>query len=864
MKANEIRQQFLDFFQEKQHTLVPSSPVVPQDDPTLMFANAGMNQFKDIFTGKVKPSFPRATTAQKCIRAGGKHNDLDNVGLTTRHLTFFEMLGNFSFGDYFKERAIELAWELVVDRFGLPPDRLWVTVFHEDDEARDLWRRISGLPAKRVVGLGEKDNYWSMGDVGPCGPCSEILFDRGEEFGEDDVENGERFFEFWNLVFMQFEQSPGKEKVPLPRPSIDTGMGLERMAMILQDVPTVFELDSFQRIVDLVVEISGKPYSSGPEGIPHRVLSDHIRSLVFSLADGATPSNEGRGYVIRRILRRAALYGRKIYTEGTILHRLVGRVVEDMEDTYPEIRRNEDFIEQMIRSEEERFAENLDTGIDLFESLVGRLQGSGATSIPGDEVFRLYDTHGFPVDLVQRMADERSLEVDLEGFEGLMASQREKSRQSTKATTEAAAQTIEISDLPETRFLGYDGTQGDGEILAVARVDGEIHVVLSDSPFYGEAGGQIGDVGVIESTQFRLAVTDTQKQRGRLLHACHLVAGDSDSVKVGEVVSATVDADRRRRIERNHSATHLLHAALRQIAGTHVRQKGSLVSEARLRFDVTHFGSFTVDELREAEELVRQKILDDVPVETFETDYDDAVARGAMALFGEKYGDVVRVVRMGDFSMELCGGTHVARTAQIGPFVLLGEGSVASGVRRLEAVTAQDAESYHRDHSERLLELGALLKVAPDGVVDRVRKILTENKDLKNKAKEAVPVSGGGGDVRREQLGDVLFIGAVLPGVGGKQLRENYDRFKKESHRMIAVLIGESNGKLGILVAVSSELAKEGRDAREIFAPAGKILGAKGGGRPEMIQAGGKANSSKLVPALEAALEATKKQLGLA
>jgi len=860
MNANEIRATFLGYFEEKGHQVIASSPVVPHDDPTLLFANAGMNQFKDIFTGKVKPKVPRATTVQKCIRAGGKHNDLDNVGYTTRHLTFFEMLGNFSFGDYFKREAIALAWELVVDRFGLPPDRLWATVYHEDDEARKLWHEVTGLPKERIVGLGEKDNYWSMGDVGPCGPCSEILYDRGDAFGEADIENGERFFEFWNLVFMQFEQSPESGKQSLPHPSIDTGLGLERMAMVLQDVSTVFEIDSFKKLIRRVEEITGADYDTGPAGVPHRVLADHIRSLVFSFADGAEPSNEGRGYVLRRILRRAARYGRKIHSDGPILHLLVDDVVNEMGDSYPEIRNNAETIKTIVRREEERFGETLDVGIELFDGIVAGLRKKSERTISGTEAFKLYDTFGFPVDLVERMAAEIDFEVDLAGFEAEMSAQKERSRGASQfGGTVLAKPRVAIAELPETKFRGYDSTEAQGEVLAAERSDDQWYLVLSDSPFYGEAGGQVGDIGLIAAKQFCLTVEDTQKDQGRLIHTCRLVEGDPDTVRAGEVVDATVDSLRRRAIERNHSATHLLHAALRQLVGTHVRQKGSLVNDARLRFDVTHFNAFTPEELAEAEDIVREQVLNDTPVETFETDYDDAVARGAMALFGEKYGDVVRVVRMGDFSMELCGGTHVERTGQIGSFVLVNEGSVSSGVRRVEALTAAGAEKHHRENLATLTQLGGLLKVAPQGVVSRVEKIIAENRKLKSDAKKQGPVTTGG-DVIRKQIGDATFIGAVLEGVPGKELRERYDQFKKEEKKSIVVLLGTTD-KLGILTAVSSPLVKIGVDARAVFASMAEILGARGGGRPQLVQAGAVLDPSKLKPALDAALANVESQM---
>ncbi len=852
MNAQEIRTTFLEFFTENDHRLVSSSPVVPQDDPTLLFANAGMNQFKGIFTGEVKPEFPRATTVQKCIRAGGKHNDLDNVGYTSRHLTFFEMLGNFSFGDYFKEDAIRLAWKLVVETFELPTDRLIATVFHEDEEARELWQKISGLPRDRIVGLGEKDNYWSMGDVGPCGPCSEILFDRGDDFGEADLENGERFFEIWNLVFMQFEQTAGGDKIPLPRPSIDTGMGLERIAMVLQDARSVFEIDLLRRIIARVEELTGAAFGDGEAGVPHRVLADHIRTLVFALADGAHPSNEGRGYVLRRILRRAARYARKIHDGGPILHDLVGVVLDEMGDAYPEIRRQEEFVVQMIRSEEERFGQTLDHGIELFDETVAQLEASGGKVISGADVFRLYDTFGFPVDLVEVMADEKGLSVDLAEFERRMAAQKEQSQGSSKFSARSEARSLDLAAFAETEFCGYDETATEAEVLGCSGDADALSVVLSRTPFYGESGGQVGDAGRIRAGDFELEVLDTKKERGRFIHECRLASGDLAALQAGSAVEAEVDSERRASIARNHSATHLLHAALREVAGTHVRQKGSLVGPSRLRFDVTHFAAFTAEETSAAEELVREQILADTPVEIFETDYDDAVARGAIALFGEKYGDRVRVVRMGDFSMELCGGTHVASTGQIGPFVVIGEASVSSGVRRLEALTAEGTEAYHRGHYETLLQLARLLKVAPDAVTARVERLLSEQRELRDKLKRQA-ASSSGAAVNRDRVGDALVVSGILDDAGGKELRERYDAFKGESERVVAVLIGTAGGKLGVLVGVSRALVDAGVDARKIFGSMSEALGARGGGRPELVQAGGSLDGAKLEPALEAA-----------
>jgi len=868
MKTREIRKSFLDFFEERGHTPVSSSSVIPHGDRTLLFTNAGMNQFKDIFTGRQKATFPRATTAQKCIRAGGKHNDLDNVGYTTRHLTFFEMLGNFSFGDYFKKEAIRLSWELVTERFEISPDRIWITVYREDAEARDLWRDVTGIAPDRIVGLGAKDNYWSMGEIGPCGPCSEILLDRGEAFGAADIENGERFFEFWNLVFMQFDQKADGTKAPLPRPSIDTGMGLERMAMVLQGVDSVFETDMFQGLIRRVEQITGGRYDPGPEGVPYRVIADHMRSLVFALADGAEPSNEGRGYVLRRILRRAARYGRKIYTKGPLLHLLVDDIVGEMGDAYPEIRERREYITRLVQNEEERFGETLESGIQRFDNVVAKLRRQGTKTLPGAEVFKLYDTFGFPVDLVERMSDEIGFGVDLEGFEKLMREQRTRSRGTGKFSSQAASgEDLAVETLPETEFVGYESKETGAEIQASAEQDGIWRVVLSRTPFYGEGGGQVGDNGRIQGSDFLLTVEDTRKDRGRYVHYCRLQDGDPERIRGGAVVNAAIDENRRDAIERNHTATHLLHAALRRVVGTHVHQKGSLVEPARLRFDVTHFSGFTADELLRVEGMVRERVLSNVPVETFETDYEDAVKRGAMALFGEKYGDRVRVVKIGDFSVELCGGTHVDRTGDIGGFLVASEGSVSAGVRRLESLTAAGADDLHRRNQGIVAELSRILKVAPDGLIDRLQRVLEENRGRKAKPQSEgspAPAAQDSG-VRRENIGKVLFLTASYPGAAdkgaaGKTLRDAYDRFKKEADELVAALFTPGDGKLQVLVAVSAPLVQKGVDAREIFKAGAKPIGAKGGGRPQMVQAGG-TDPGGIAAAVEEMLSALRRKV---
>ena len=832
MKTSEVRDRFLDYFRQRDHVVLPSSPSIPHGDKTLLFTNAGMVQFKDVFTGREERVHPRAATVQKCVRAGGKHNDLDNVGYTSRHLTLFEMLGNFSFGDYFKEEAISFAWELITEGYGLDPDALWATVFREDDEAWELWKKISGLPDERIVRLGEKDNYWSMGDVGPCGPCSEILLDRGDAFGEADVENGERFFEIWNLVFMQFSQSADGEKTPLPRPSIDTGMGLERMAMVLQGVDTVYETDVLRGLISEVESITGVEYDPGEKGVPHRVLADHIRSLAFCLADGAEISNEGRGYVLRRILRRAARYGRKLQEEGSILHRLVGPVVESMGDAYPELLENQEFITHLIRSEEDRFGKTLGRGIELFEDEISVMKESGAKTISGDKMYLLWDSYGFPADLTQRMAEEAGFGVDMERFEECMNEQRERSRQASDFSV-----TTSFDSLPATEFVGYESLRCGAELQAAEEADGTLQVVLSHSPFYGESGGQVGDRGVISGDDFRLAVEDTQRDGGRMVHICRLLEGELGDVGTGSAVEAEVDDSTRQATERNHSATHLLHAALREVLGTHVHQKGSLVDPSRLRFDVTHFSGIEGQELQQAQELVNEQVRANLPVEIAEMDKDEAIEEGAMAFFGEKYGDRVRVVRMGDFSIELCGGTHVSRTGDIGFFTLTGEGSVSAGVRRVEALTANDAEAWFDGRVRLVDDLSKLLKVSSDLVGERISRLLEENRELKTRG--AAPAPAAGGELDKKKIGDLLFASGIFAGLDGKGLRDCFDRVKKESDKVIAVLLAPGEGKVQALVAVTPSLTKEGWKAGDIFQAGAEHIEARGGGRPEMVQAGG-------------------------
>ncbi len=886
--AAEIRRRFLEYFASRGHRTVPSSSVIPHGDRTLLFTNAGMNQFKDVFLGREKREYTRAASSQKCIRAGGKHNDLDNVGYTARHLTFFEMLGNFSFGDYFKKDAIEYGWGLLTGApssgvpspvvptpggFGLDPARLWITVYKDDDEARAIWRDKIGVKPERILGLGEKDNYWSMGDVGPCGPCSEIHVDRGAKYacgpncgiGRCDCD---RFFEIWNLVFMQFDQTPDGKK-PLPRPSIDTGMGLERIAMVLQGVESVYETDLLRGIIRRVEELTGVAYDPGPAGVPHRVLADHIRSLVFAFSDGAEPSNEGRGYVLRRILRRAARYGRKLKAAGQLLLTpLAGAVVAAMGDDFPELKSRAPYVSALIAAEEERFDRTLDEGIERFDRVVEHLKKRGEKSIPGAEVFFLYDTCGFPVDLVGRMAEEIGFAVDTAGYESEMERQRERSRAGQKFKA-ASAGRLDLLEYPETRFVGYELTRSDAEVLGAVRQGEDWDLILSATPFYGESGGQVGDTGLIRGDDFVLRVEDTQKEGGRFLHRAKLVEGDPERIRSGALVSAEIDSARRDAIERNHTATHLLQAALRKVVGEHVHQKGSLVSDARLRFDVTHFKGVAPDEIERVEEMVLGAVTRDHAVETFETSYADALKLGAMALFGEKYGDRVRVVKIGDFSIELCGGTHVARTGEIGDFSVAAEGSVSAGVRRIEALTAAASLRRHQQNARTLAELSAKLKVPADQLAERIEKLLAAASAAAKppKAAAAGAVSGGAGlsglsvETWKGRDGDVQVLSGAIQGVSGDDLLAAFDGHKAKSPRTAALLLGTAEGKVQVLVAMTPALTKAGGDSRAVFQAGSEAISGRGGGRPEMVRGSG-TQAGGVQKAIEEMKAKLKEQVG--
>jgi alanyl-tRNA synthetase len=886
--ANAIRSAFLDFFRRNDHEVLPSSPLVPRSDPTLLFTNAGMVQFKNVFTGAEKPVAPRAATSQKCVRAGGKHNDLDNVGYTSRHHTFFEMLGNFSFGDYFKEHAIELSWNLLTKDFGLDAKRLLITVYAEDDEAASLWKKISGFSDEKIIRIAGSDNFWSMGDIGPCGPCSEIFYDHGPEIpggppGSADAE-GDRFVEIWNLVFMQLEQLPGGERVSLPHPSIDTGMGLERIAAVLQGVHDNYDIDLFRTLIAASEALTGVP-AKGDARPSHRVIADHLRASSFLVADGVLPSNEGRGYVLRRIMRRAMRHAHLLGAEEPLLWRLVPTLVGEMGRAFPELGRGESLIVETLKLEETRFRETLERGLRLLEEAAGGLRKGDVLS--GEVAFKLYDTYGFPLDLTEDALKARGIGVDTKGFAASMERQRAEARKSWAGSGEAATEGLWFElkeEVGATEFLGYDTESSSGEIVALVRegkrVDelraGDIGVVIvNQTPFYAESGGQIGDRGVVLGEGgARFEVSDTQKKLyGLFVHQGELKSG---TLRKGEVVELEVDRTRRTATRANHSATHLLHEALRQVLGEHVAQKGSLVEPNRLRFDFSHPKPMSAGEITAVEDLANAMILQNEAVETHLMNPEAAIKQGALALFGEKYGEEVRVVSMGKserseksghaFSIELCGGTHVRRTGEIGLMKIVGESAVASGVRRIEALTGEGARRHLAAQEARLRETADLLKVAPDEVVERLAAILEERKKLERQLAEAkrdlALGAGGGGDGASpiRDVGGVKLFARVLQGVAPKDLRGVADDAKRQLGSGVVAIVGVSEeGKAGLVVGVTDDLTGT-YNAVDLARIGAEALGGKGGGgRPDLAQAGG-ADGSRA----EAALEAIAGQLGAA
>jgi len=874
--VNDIRSTFLDYFKKNGHEIVPSSPLVPRNDPTLMFTNAGMVQFKNVFTGLEKRPYSTATTSQKCVRAGGKHNDLDNVGYTARHLTFFEMLGNFSFGDYFKENAIELAWKLVTEGFDLPKSRLLVTVYSEDEEAASLWKKIAGFSDDKIIRIPTSDNFWQMGDTGPCGPCSEIFIDQGENVwggppGSPE-EDGDRFLEFWNLVFMQFEQTEPGVRNPLPRPSIDTGMGLERMAAVLQGVQSVFDTDLFRTLIGAIEDTMGVKAEGSAS---HRVIADHLRSSAFLIADGVLPSNEGRGYVLRRIMRRAMRHAQLLGAKEPLIYKLLPTLVQEMGRAYPELARAEALISETLKLEENRFRKTLERGLSLLSDATTDL-GKG-DMLDGETAFKLYDTYGFPLDLTQDALRAREIGVDISGFTDAMQRQKAEARSHWAGSGEKATETVWF-ELKEkhgaTEFLGYDTETAEGVVQAIvkdgavsteAKAGDKVQVVVNQTPFYGESGGQMGDTGVISSDHGKIEISDTQKRgEGLFVHLGTVIEG---AFKDGDAVVLTVDHARRSRLRANHSATHLLHEALREVLGTHVAQKGSLVAPERLRFDVSHPKPMTAEELKVVEEMANELILQNAPVTTRLMSVDDAIAEGAMALFGEKYGDEVRVVSMGTglhgakanrpYSVELCGGTHVSATGQIGLVRILGESAVGAGVRRIEAVTGESAREYLAEQDDRVKTLAASLKVQPSEVLGRVEALMDERRKLEKEladAKRKLAMGGGQGgsaDAVRDVAG-VKFLGKAVAGVDPKDLKGLADDGKASIGSGVVTLIGVSeDGKASAVVAVTPDLVDR-FSAVDLVRVASAALGGRGGGgRPDMAQAGGP-DGAKADEALEA------------
>jgi alanyl-tRNA synthetase len=860
----QIRQTFLDFFRERGHTIVPSAPLVPGNDPTLLFTNSGMVQFKNVFLGSEKLPYVRAADVQRCLRAGGKHNDLDSVGYTARHHTFFEMLGNWSFGDYFKKEAIHWAWELLTDVYKLPKERLLVTVYHSDDEAFDIWHKEIGLPKERIVRIGDNkgapyasDNFWQMADTGPCGPCTEIFYDHGAQIpggppGSPD-EDGDRYIEIWNLVFMQFDRAADGTLSKLPAPCVDTGMGLERLAAVLQHVHSNYEIDLFQRLIKKAAELTG---TKDLENKSLRVIADHIRACSFLIVDGVLPSNEGRGYVLRRIIRRALRHGYMLGQKQPFFHKLVPTLVAEMGEAYPDLPAKRTTVEMALFAEEERFGETLENGMKVFDEIAAR----SGKSIPGADAFRLYDTYGFPVDLTADIARERGLTVDMEGFEKAMSAQRERARAASQFETKASISADLVQRLKPTQFLGYGALDADAlNVVGIVREgrevlelrDGEEAMLLLDAtPFYAESGGQVGDTGELSNADGRFVVADTIKLAG----AFHGHAGkwSGKPLRIGAPLAGSVDAARRQATVLNHSATHLLHAALRQVLGEHVAQKGSLVAPDRLRFDFSHFKPVSHAELRKIEDIVNAEVRRNIEAEVHDMAYQEAIDFGAMALFGEKYGDRVRVLRMGDFSTELCGGTHVARTGDIGLFKIVSESGVAAGIRRIEALTGEGALAHVVDEERHLAEIAHLLSAGGGDATEKLRQVLDRQKKLEREidAIKAKAASAAAGDLAAsaQDVAGIKVIAARLDGADAKTLRESVDAFKQKLGDCVVLLASGADGKIALIAGVNGKALGKIK-AGELVAHVAGQIGGKGGGRPDMAQGGGE-DSPKLAAAL--------------
>ncbi len=855
MTGNEIRKQFLDYFEKHGHQIVRSSSLVPREDPTLLFINAGMVQFKRLFLGEEKRNYLRATTSQKCVRAGGKHNDLENVGYTARHHTFFEMLGNFSFGDYFKEKAIEFAWDLLTDGYRLPADKLWASVYLDDDDAYDLWHKMIGLPEDRIVRMGEEDNFWSMGDTGPCGPCSEILIDRGNQFGCGRPEctagcDCDRYLEIWNLVFMQFNRDESGKMTPLPKPSIDTGMGLERIVSIIQDVPTNFDTDLIQPIIAKTEELSEKNLKESRETeVAMKVIADHSRAAAFLINDGILPANEGRGYVLRRIMRRAIRYGRNIGLKRPFLYQTAAVVFDVMQPAYPELSEAAAFITNVIKNEEKRFLETLDTGMKLLNDTLADLQANGQNQVPGDIIFKLYDTYGFPVDIVQDVVRDKRMSLDMDGFERSMDQQRARSR--TVATFDRISDAYKnlSSRGIKPEFVGYETLTDESEILVIVAGDEElteaaegreIEIVTAKTPFYAESGGQVGDTGAIFGTGFEAEVMDTVKDpTGLIIHKAKVNSG---KVNTGQTVTLQVDPIRRKATELNHTATHILHAVLRQVLGDHVKQAGSLVAPDRLRFDFTHFSQLEPASLEAIERLVNERIRDNLPTSTREMEAEAAFKSGATALFEEKYGDRVRVVSLADFSRELCGGTHTSQTGNIGLFKIISESSIASGIRRIEALTGAAALEYTQQAGRILQETAYLMKEKTPAVPGRVMKMLSDikayEKEVDQLRMKLASHTGGEAAPTSESINGINVMVKNVAVETPAALRNLADQFKDKIKSGIVVL-GSQTGSKAMLIAVVTKDLIDRFHAGNIVKEVAEIVGGRGGGRPDMAQAGG-------------------------
>ncbi|MBQ9270941.1 MAG: alanine--tRNA ligase [Alphaproteobacteria bacterium] len=866
--VNEIRKTFLDYFRKNDHKIIPSSSLVPDNDPTLMFTNSGMVQFKNILAGNETRDYTRAATAQKSVRAGGKHNDLDSVGYDVRHHTFFEMLGNFSFGDYFKDCAIPYAWELLTKEFCLPKEKLAVTIYHNDDEAHDIWKKVSGLPEDRIIRIATKDNFWQMGDTGPCGPCSEIFYDHGPEvwggLPGTPEEDGDRFIEIWNLVFDQFEDLPDGSRINLKRPSIDTGMGLERIAAILQGVHSNFETDMFQNIIKAIADIANTD-PNGPLQASHNVIADHLRAISFLIADGVLPSNEGRGYVLRRIMRRAMRHAYMLGVKEPMIYKLLPTLQKEMGDAYPELYARENLIRETIEIEEERFGRTLDKGLKLLDDEVAKL--SSGSKLSGETAFRLYDTYGFPLDLTQDALKNKNIEVDVDGFNACMEKQKAEARKNWAGSGDEGVAKVwyGIKDkCGATEFLGYNTLKADGEIKALVQDDKEVNeitsgkfeLVANQTPFYAERGGQIGDIGTVTSKNFTAKVIDCKpKLNDVYAHICELTSG---TVKVGEFANFEVNKENRAQICANHSVTHLAHKALKIVLGDHVAQKGSLVEAGRMRFDISHPKQITAEQIRKVEDIVNEQIRNDLKVNTVIMNKDEAVALGAMALFDEKYGDDVRVVTMGNektpFSRELCGGTHVCSTGNIGYFHILSESAVAAGVRRLECVTGCGADSYVRHMEDKLHKVAASLKTNINDLENRIAGLLEERKKLEAEIFNLKRSLAGGQSSAKDEIetvNGVKFVGKLVPDAHPKELKAFVDDITQKIGSGVVVLCSDKDGKASVVVGVSKDLTGKYNAVDMVRAAAGILGGQGGGGRPDMAQAGG-ADITKIDDAIAA------------